>query len=572
MQENKSSISIEEFLDQSKAKKGNEAIFTVVDKNTGHCFENNIYDDCWKVGSGESSNDYVRISIINQTILSFNEQEIVRELLSSLASNGRHVIGTIYAIMKIPLTSIDMDGAILALNSDASNAYKASIKCFFSALALHYPNKYKEIKEALKKYPVRSKQQSNAWDIRTGALSKYEMTDLATKLNEWAPIILDSNRFKEWHSNCGTGSGSITYIGKLNQFIGTRMALNFHLRPEQTRIVKWGHFKNSFSDSDPFLFDGEGCFYPFYLKQDDDGPTRLVADPFPVSLELAQELKIYFDMYFDWLKTSIQNSSFDMSNDEIVNLMPELPLIINPKLLEEAKKHTTKDSFIESVRNIAWLMSKSYNLNLLSLTVSMLKPESDRVTMSEYTVNSRRVRHYTATVQSSAGIPAEQIAISLTHSSLDAVKKNYIDIPADVQALMDNNRTDSAFLVAAASGEFAEKLKNRVSSSIAENEAVIEDLEAGNLGKSASLPMCKGCSKTKPISCYGCHNFHPIATGNHRYYLGIVKDEYDAKRQAGYKGLQLAMYEHQMNKIKITIYYCDLVLKTLNNKDVEAEQ
>ena len=80
MQENKSSISIEEFLDQSKAKKGNEAIFTVVDKNTGHCFENNIYDDCWKVGSGESSNDYVRISIINQTILSFNEQEIVREL------------------------------------------------------------------------------------------------------------------------------------------------------------------------------------------------------------------------------------------------------------------------------------------------------------------------------------------------------------------------------------------------------------------------------------------------------------------------------------------------------------
>lgn len=260
-----------------------------------------------------------------------------------------------------------------------------------------------------------------------------------------------------------------------------------------------------------------------------------------------------------------------MSDEEITELMSELPLIINEKLFDEAQNHSTKDSFIEDIKNTAWLVGKAYAKNLINSTVTLLKPESDRIPMSEYKPNSRRLRHYTGTVQSSAGIPAEQIAISLTHSSVDAVKKSYIDIPADAQALMDKNRTDSAFLVAAASGEFAEQLKNRISNSIEENQAVIEDLEAGNLGKSASLPMCKGCSKTKPISCYGCHNFHPLATGNHRYYLGILKDEYDAKKQAGYTGLQMAMYEHQMNKIKITIYFCDLVLNTLENKDVEAE-
>ncbi|WP_026973160.1 hypothetical protein [Aliagarivorans marinus] len=562
MQKLKNSTSIINFLNEKQ--QGADAIFIVTDKDTGEHFNNNIYGARWKIKSNNNSTDYVDISSLDNSILSFEEQSIVRKTLAFLASKGRTVNNMLYAIVKVPLKSLDLIGAEDVMKGDGTIVQKTSVKAFFTALSTRYPSKYNPIRKALESYVIKNPKR-NPWDIRTGALSRYEMVNLVTRLNEWSEIVLDEAKFTKWRESFGKGAGKITYVGKLNQFIGMRMAINFHLRPEQIKISLWSHFKNSSSEEDPFLFDGEGLFYPRYIKQQDDEVYRPVADPFPVSIEFSRELKIHYEKYFYWLKESIEKSEFSMSENEITDLMSSLPLIINDSIFEESKRHVNKKDYVSAMLSKSWLISKSYAKRLIDNCVAQLKPESDRLPASEYKVNSRRLRHYTGTVQSSRGTPVEQISISLTHSSLDAVKKSYIDLPADVQAQMDIKRSDSEFLVAAASGHFSEELKNRVSTSIDENEAVIEDLEAGNLGKSASLPMCRGCSKTKPISCYGCHSFHPLAEGNHRYYLGIVKKEYDAKKEAGFTGLQLAMYEHQMKKIKITIHYCDLAVKALES-------
>ncbi|PMM56696.1 hypothetical protein [Vibrio lentus] len=566
MPRSRQSISISQRLNEEIARKGNEAIFTTMDKNTGHCFENNIYADKWKTGSGYSTKDFVPISILDESELTFDEQLVVRETLSMLASKGMYVVNMLYAIVLIPLKSLDIEGVTSAVEGSSALSKKIHLRAFFSSLARLNPRKYTDVNNALKEYSLK-RPKRDPWDIRTGSLSSYEMTDLVIKLNDWASVVLDESRFQNWRSGFGKGAGSITYIGKLNQFVGLRLAINYHLRPEQIRIIKWSHFTQNNFESAPFLFNGEGYFFPRYVKQKDDEPVRPVASPFPVSLEFSQELKVFYEKYFALLKQSVHESSFDMSDDEIIALMIELPLVINEVLFNEAKKYECKHAFVKSVKNTSWFMSQSYATRLIAGTIATLRPCSDRLPDTEYTVNSRRLRHYAGTVQSAAGVPVEQIAASLTHSTLDAVKQSYIDIPPDVQAEIDNKRTDSGFLVAAATGVFAEELRKRISNSIEENEAAIEDLEAGELGKSASLPMCKGCSQTKPISCYGCHSFKPLATGNHRHFYTIVKAKHKAKKKAGYTGLQLAMLEHQMHKIAATIHYCDLALKALSNNE-----
>ena len=79
MQGNNKQIETKNFLDRQRKAKGNEALFVVLDKDTGEFFENNIYADKWRVGSSKNAGAaLLMIHKLDKSALSLEEQEDVR--------------------------------------------------------------------------------------------------------------------------------------------------------------------------------------------------------------------------------------------------------------------------------------------------------------------------------------------------------------------------------------------------------------------------------------------------------------------------------------------------------------
>jgi hypothetical protein len=562
IEKNRPDISL--WLAEQRIIEGGSAIYTILDKNTGIYYEFNAFDDVWRKSPGDKSSDIINLKNLNNSYLSLDEQKDIRLALAKVLSSGKQIDNQYSVIHTLKLSSLKSTN-LENIYSSASRSHKLSLKQLIKSLSLHSPSKYKSLRD---KFDLKKIKQSKslAWDTRRGALSNYEMSEIHIEINEWVNTIFDLDKFNKWKSEYGKGAGKITHIGRLNQFIASRLAVIYSIRPEQINLIKWFNFTNfGGSINEPFLFEGECFFTPYMVKQLDDEPTRPEADPRPVDVNLSKELKIFFDFYIFYLKQSFSNSQIDITDVEIFDLIKDLPLLINEKLIEAIRESTSKEDVLNTIKTKTWLLGRNQCRVFIDNFFQNLNSDSDRVSQSEYKITSKRFRHYTGTQLSLAGESAEVIASTLTQSSIDAAKRYYIHIPPDVQAEIDNKRVDSSFLVQAASGKFVNALRSRISNAVNENEITITQLESGDLGKSASLPACQGCTKTKPMSCYGCINFRPLSTGNHRHYLTIAKKEYEEKRNAGFTGLHLAMYEHQIKKIEITAYYCDLALKAIEN-------
>ena len=570
MQGNNKQIETKNFLDRQRKAKGNEALFVALDKDTGEFFKNNVYDDEWRVGSSKNASAaLVLIHKLDESELSLEEQEDVRIAAAAALSEGRVIGNILLCVYKIPLMGLGLDDVLLAFD-EAKRGYKIALKQLFKYLAQTNREKYVAVFEELQKHSI-PEPKVDAWDVRKGTLSQYEMLDIATKMNGWSNTVMDREKFSQWLSD--NWASKITYFGKLQQFMVMRFATLFHLRPTQIRLLYWSHFKTEGGVTGPFLFDGEGyfsppsddgsSFNPRYIKQPDDSPERMAAPPKPVTAEFAQELLLYVERIAEILKECAQSAGIELSTQEVIEQVLKLPVIMKFTVQEEFKAHDTKQSLFQAIDKDSWLNDGAQINTYFTAQAKQLAFESDRLPKSEYLVNSTRLRHYCGTTKKLAGDSDEEIAEALTHTSTQTAAKYYIDMPADAQAQMDNNRVDADFLVAAASGNFADQLKTQVTDSIDENEEVIESMEVGTLGKSAAAPMCRGCSLTKPIACYGCSFFKPLANGNHRQQLAVLTAEYESKKHAGFTGNQIAMYEQQIRKIQLTIIVCDNALKLL---------
>ncbi|MDA8646816.1 hypothetical protein N9L54_05240 [Porticoccaceae bacterium] len=570
MRGNNKQIETKNFLDRQRKAKGNEALFVALDKDTGEFFENNVYDDEWRVASSKNASvALVMIHKLDESELSLEEQEDVRIAAAAALSEGRDTGAILRCVYQVPLMGLGLDDVLLAFD-EAIRSYKIALKALFKYLAQTNREKYAAVREELKKHPI-PEPKVNAWDVRNGTLSRSEMLDIATKMNDWSKTVLNRKKFSQWLSDKGVSR--ITHFVKLQQFIVMRFATLFHLRPTQIRLLSWSHFKTEDGVMGPFLFDGEGyfsppsddgsSFNPRYIKQRDDSPERMAAPPKPVTAEFAKELLLYVERIAEILKECAQSAGIELSMEEVIEQVLKLPVIMKFTIQDEFKSHDTKQSLFQAIDKDSWLNDGNQINTYITAQGKQLRFESDRLPQSEYSISTTRLRHYSGTTIKLRGGSDEEIAEALTQTSTQAAKKYYVDMPADAQAQMDNNRVDADFLVAAASGNFADQLKSQVTDSIDENEEVIESMEAGNLGKSAAAPMCRGCSLTKPVACYGCSFFKPLANGNHRQQLAVLTAEYEAKKLAGFTGNQIAMYEQQIRKIQLTIIVCDNALKLL---------
>lgn len=350
---------------------------------------------------------------------------------------------------------------------------------------------------------------------------------------------------------------SISHLNKLTQFFTLRLSILYGLRPSQIRLVKWRDFTcEPRANSSPFLFDGEGYFYPKLVKQKDDEPTRPTGAPRIVSTEFALELGKYRKIIHSKVSSIFDSSKINVVHNEVNELIDSFPLIIDDTVFDTNLQGKNVVEALAALKEGSRFYPVASISALLQGAIRQLQPESDRVPSDSFSVSFNRFRHSIGTTMIAEGYQRPVISATLSHSDIRSID-SYIDIPADVQAKIDGIRDDVEFLKAAVNGEFAAKLKKRITHAIEENEAVIDELDCGKLGSSASAPMCYSCTLTKPISCYGCHNFKPLATANHREYLAKAISEYEEKRKTN-SHLQLSAIRRQIKKIQLTIYYCDI--------------
>ncbi|ELA7276260.1 hypothetical protein Q9Y00_004739 [Vibrio parahaemolyticus] len=362
-------------------------------------------------------------------------------------------------------------------------------------------------------------------------------------------------------------SSKITYYTLLLSYISSYFLIIFGLRPEQIRLLKWKDFTNSYrglKSSEPFMFEGEGYLWPPELKQQDDEIDISQTTPLLVNSDLSNILFSFRNIITIKLKKQLEKSGYYFDKNELNQLILNLPVILNPRIFEKIKssnlKNISVDKLYSELLDENWYYPKDIIRHSISVLKKRLHFESFRIHPDEYNITATRMRHTKGTRMRQANFSRPATAAALTHAGIGSVNK-YYDVTPDELAELDDARGDTNLLIAAAEGHFEKMLKERIVEKLNDVESVIGDLNSGNLGESAHLPMCKGCTEAKPLSCYGCSNFKPLLTANHSHFLVQAENEYKEKLEY-YQPHQMQGLADIILRIKLTIKVCSRILNS----------
>ncbi|HAT6803313.1 TPA: hypothetical protein JAN03_14930 [Citrobacter freundii] len=561
--------------------------FIYTNRDTGKSYVFNALQNKWRIAddkinlrSGKSiKSTHIDLSFVNKLSLSIDDKNTLRMILALKHSQGRNLTNILILLKNNIFDQLKSDN-ILSLINSYTYAQKKTFKTLAKWLYEYDRIRFKSLKRK-SDLIVLPRKKSNHWDVRSGSLSNYEMVDLSGKTDSWSKILLNEARYYNWARKRVTFRKELKNLDLkkqedleklrlndnrficLKQLISFRFSSLYGLRPSQIRLIMWDNFfKGEGNSIPPLLLEGECYFRPAFTKQVDDESKKHLAEPRVVPDFFLEELSELKKIISYKLKNFYSDAGFSISPADINKLVKQMPVIPRMNYPSDLTSFNTKDALTFSLRNQDTMSLKCDIAAYLKSYFKLIEPESDRLTKKKYKLSANRFRHTLVTNMISEGYEPGVISAMLCHTDENSFL-NYVDIPADVQHKIDTLRDDADFLVNAANGMFSMALRERITDSISENEKVIEELNAGILGKSASLPMCRSCKEAKPVCCYGCINFRPLISANHHIYLTKMVKEYYEKINNGYSKLALSSYESIIKKIRLTIYHCEILKKSL---------
>ena len=401
------------------------------------------------------------------------------------------------------------------------------------------------------------------YDVETGAFSTFERNDIQEKLNAYSIRATHPEEAEELAKELTLNCNTVTALDVMASFLVLRLTQTYTRRPAQLRLLKWCDLKPSVAGT---FSDGDEAFLMMpMVKQQGDTKERIIeTHPHIVTSDLLKEITAYRDLYKENFFRHINNTTtFELTAEEEEFLFQYLPVFPHHTLFTTDFTESIHDKrelisfFRESIDGFT---ARAGNLrDKVGVLAKRLDFTSDRVIDMSYGPN--RVRHDQATEMAADGYGKAHIAAKLGNTP--RVAGRYVDMSPELRAAADQKMQSDKTLPDAFAGRFAEQVRQAVTTNIEDNEVAIEDLEIGAMGKSAHLPHCLSCSNGRPIACYGCAEFRPLSTGNHREFLTKVQSEYDKKKDAGYPDKALYAHSHKIKAIKATIIACDAVNKPL---------
>ncbi|HHC7380098.1 hypothetical protein ACX03_05460 [Vibrio parahaemolyticus] len=504
----------------------------------------NMFDDYWELVTGQT----VSLDWLNQSFLNLDENLAIRYCLAQEATYGKlsTVRGKILAIKKLNLSCLrigDFESAFFQLPL----TYKKRIKKIVERL-VDFDGRYEPLLAVLKGKSF-GNEQRKVFDPDKGALTDFEFTDFAIKMNEHSRIIFCSD----------------SPVSELAVFITLRFQQLYQKRLAQIALLKVGDFAFRVDD----FINGEELNVTMPLRRncsDSQSEVRVRVpsvkqheDLFRRSFEISSikitgrflfELSTYLVRYRELMRSLFERQGYSLSHEEFGQVFSCLPLIPKTELYKTEFQEFIHDnetliqSFSSDGKGFVYISGALERR--VSRLLKVLNIGSDRAPQGSFGLGNNRLRHTRAVKMVVDGLSRNEIAVALGNTPKAA--SVYIDMADEIRKKIDSHLSDYTFLADAFSGN--------ITSCISENEIAIES-KNGQLGKSAELSACLTCEKSPPTGCYGCTSFRPLLDADHLAQLLSVQARYDAQISQGISPKALTALSHRILAIKATIQACE---------------
>jgi hypothetical protein len=185
--------------------------------------------------------------------------------------------------------------------------------------------------------------------------------------------------------------------------------------------------------------------------------------------------------------------------------------------------------------------------------------QSERIDRTKLTVGNNRIRHTALTNAARKGCLGPELA-QLTGVTLDAVK-SYVDLSNEARCDINNALSDNHILNGFGRIPIVELQSQK--GFIQLNEL---DEELAVISKPHDCSSCKS-NLGKPLGCYPCQNFKPLAEANHQYYLDKAERKLALNSVPNTNALSTRKLREVVFYIQATIQACDTwKLKTIGDK------
>lgn len=507
----------------------------------------NVFDDVWKVTANKSA----YLDRVDNVGYPFEILVQVRKTLSDVASTKTasvacNVINLIGRRMLPSLTLTDVKKLVAKSRTNKSDVVIKNAKTFILCLERRFPQ-YQELGEYIRKVKIRDQNKKpSIFDPNSGALTSYEHKSLAESINRLSrEVFRDYMVIRSAQSQKYLKQG-LSLLPRFQRLIYLRLICLTARRSVQLFMLKWRDLIVGASR----VVDEFQLRIPM-AKQGGDGGfrSRFEEGLIPLDQEFSQELTLYKEYITKLFYCRLVDLGIETTFDEFMGVSTNLPILVGGEFFTELGRSQGK----LPLNNQEFLLMAKYNspsFHVQKTGFSAAKGvlddvESDRQVDIAKTFGSTRARHTVGTNLARKGYDKLTIAMQLGNTPKAA--GYYIDLLPEDRDKIDSEITGLKIL--------AKKFSGTVVFEANHKNAEIH-LNQKPLGESCNTNGCLSCSSERPLQCYGCENFRPLATADHEEMLVIAEKRMRYQINLGAEHAVLAPIKININNIKATIIAC----------------
>ncbi|UYM17078.1 hypothetical protein [Endozoicomonas euniceicola] len=512
----------------------------------------NVYYDIWQV----TPNKCAYLERINNLVISgltfdnlikirLTLADVVKRCSGSVACNVVNLIARGYFIN---ITLDEIKALIAESRTNKSDVMIKNAKTFFISLSKLYPE-HKDLSDYLRSTKIRNQNATpSIYDPENGALTDYEHKSLTESINSFSSNII--SEYKENYFKKTLAASSHKFRKKFTRLIYLRLLTLTCRRPIQLYSLKWGDIKlnnstvrNEFSIQFPKpKVAGEIHFRHIFEEI-----------PIPLNTKCSEEL-LYFKRFIKQeLISNFKANNINIREETLQKNFNFLPILIDCDVFErnsiaKGKLPKNEDEFISILSETSYAFH-SINTSYTGFTNGLSEVKSDRGINVLKSLGARRIRHTMGSNLALRGYECIQISNMLGNTPKAA--KYYIDLLPDARLEIDNKITALKPL----SERFLGKV---ITETINSNNNIFDkDLK---IGESQCTKNCENCLAERPLYCYGCDNFRPIATADHLSIKIKAENILETRRSSGCDEKVLSPIKIAIKDIEATILACKIYL------------
>lgn len=380
--------------------------------------------------------------------------------------------------------------------------------------------------------------------------------------------IFESIRIQGNHINSLLSKKNITEnnISEISIHLAFVLMFSILRRPTQIRDLKLGDFRlsgqsynNDYTIIPQLIGFDELIIRTFKGKSSNGFREDAERVPQVLNRELSYIFSKYIHSYVNLVIKMIERNGVELNKNEKAYIISKLPMF--PEYVIFKSKFKNKDELFKLYSEKSefghWSRHNVLNkLNRYSKDTLSKYYKSERISNpSKMPVGNNRIRHTILTNAALNGSSSAEIS-AITGVTLKATK-DYIDFSMEARQAINHAFEGNNII-----SKFD---SNRIQDVLSKPEFCVKNNFGEVFGELENSSYCGGCKVqlSKPLGCYICDNFHPLANANHKEELKKAQQKYEINLKNGQPQRSLRLLEEVITTIKSIIIECDRI-KNLN--------